>query len=407
MLRKATSIIGIFVTCSLLWFAVYDYRQAAPIAEENLRGTALSVTAAIENLAANDPTLAGLANFRPGDIAYFALVDSRGIYRFHSNPDLVGSSMNGTPSRETQAPARSEQRVTLGTGELAYHVVAPVNLPGETLYLHLTLHTYRADAVVRRAKLNMTILLGLVAAGWVLSLGLYRYARREELHQIELARKENLAKLGEMGAVLAHEIRNPLAGIKGFAQVIAKKPQEERNSAFAQSIVTEAVRLENLVNELLAYAGSDGPARTPLDLAELLDHTVSLLAPEAAGLNVAIARESPANLHLTGNRDRLEQVLLNLGRNALQAMPSGGVLEISALPAGRDAVITVKDSGFGISEQDLPMVFEPFFTTKARGTGLGLALCKKIVEEHDGSISLESRIDRGTTVTVTLPGIAG
>ena len=406
MLRNAALIIGIFVTCSLLWFAVYDYRQAGPMAEENLRGTSLALTAAIENLAANDPTLAGLANFHPGDIAYFALVDRRGIYRFHSNPDLVGTSLNSTPS-ERRLSSRSEQRVTLGTGERAYQVFAPVNLPAETLYLHLTLHTYRADAVVRRARVNMTILLGLVAAGWILGLGLYRYARREEQHQVELARKESLAKLGEMGAVLAHEIRNPLAGIKGFAQVIAKKPQDERNGVFARSIVTEAVRLENLVNELLAYAGSDGPPRTPMDLSELFDHTVSLLASEAAGLNVAIARASGSSLHLVGNRDRLEQVLLNLGRNALQAMPSGGVLEISALPAGKNAVITVKDSGLGIEEQDLPLVFEPFFTTKARGTGLGLALCRKIIEEHNGSISLESRIGQGTTVRVTLPAIGG
>ena len=403
MFKKATLIIGIFVTCSLLWFAVYDYRQAVPIAEENLRGTALSLASAIENLATHDPTLAALADFRPGDIAFFALVDRRGIYRFHSNPDLVGASMNRAPSREMQAPARSEERVALGTGELAYQVVAPVNLPRETLSLHLTLHTYRADAVVRRANLNVTVLLGLVVAGWILSLGLYRYARREELHQVELARKESLAKLGEMGAVLAHEIRNPLAGIKGFAQVIAGKPQEPRNSVFAKSIVTEAVRLENLVSELLAYASSDALSRTPLDLSELLDHTVSLLAPEAAALKVAVAKKSPANLPLTGNRDRLEQVLLNLGRNALQAMPSGGVLELAAAPAGKDAVVTVKDSGQGISAQDLPMVFEPFFTTKARGTGLGLALCKKIVEEHGGGISLESRLGRGTTVTVTLP----
>lgn len=403
MFKKATLIIGIFVTCSLLWFAVYDYRQAVPIAEENLRGTALSLASAIENLATHDPTLAALADFRPGDIAFFALVDRRGIYRFHSNPDLVGTSMNRAPSREMQPPARSEERVALGTGELAYQVVAPVNLPRETLSLHLTLHTYRADAVVRRAKLNMTVLLGLVVAGWILSLGLYRYARREELHQVALARKESLAKLGEMGAVLAHEIRNPLAGIKGFAQVIAGKPQEPRNSVFAKSIVTEAVRLENLVSELLAYASSDALSRTPLDLSELLDHTVSLLAPEAAALKVAVAKKSPASLPLTGNRDRLEQVLLNLGRNALQAMPSGGVLELAAAPAGKDAVVTVKDSGHGISAQDLPMVFEPFFTTKARGTGLGLALCKKIVEEHGGGISLESRLGRGTTVTVTLP----
>lgn len=400
MLKKAILALGILTSCFLLWFAVFNYRQADPIAEENLRGLALSLTAAIENLAVQDSSFAALAKFHPSDIAYFALVNSRGIYRFHSNPDLVGAHIKAD---RPQVTSRSEARVTLGTGERAFQFIAPVNLPGETLALHLTLHTYRADAVVRRAKLNMTILLGLLVAGWMLSIGLYRFARREELHQLALSRKESLAKLGEMGAVLAHEIRNPLAGIKGFAQVIAKKPQDERNRVFAQNIVTEAVRLENLVSELLAYVATDCATYASINLAELMDYTVSLLAAEASEGSVTIAKQYPDNLYLMGNRDRLEQALLNLGKNALQAMPAGGSLRLAAVAADSSARITVTDSGQGIAEQDLPQVFEPFFTTKARGTGLGLALCKKVVDEHRGSISLESEPNRGTTVTIILP----
>lgn len=401
MLRKATLILGIFATCSLLWFAVYNYRQAGPIAEENLRGLALSLAAAIENIAVNDPSLATLATFRPAEIAYFALVDGQGAYRFHSNSDLIGASLNA--SDRAKALVQSEARVTLGTGEKAFLAIMPIHAGGETMALHLTLHTYRADAVLRRAKLNMAILLGLVAAGWLLSAGLFRYARREERHQVELARRENLAKLGEMGAILAHEIRNPLAGIKGFAQVIAKRPQEVRNSVFAGNIVNEAVRLENLVNDLLAYAGSDQAPRGRVDLAEVLDHTLSLVASEAAESGVGITVDGPGTVPVTANRDRLEQVFLNLLRNALQSMPAGGELKLSAALAGESAIVTVRDSGHGIAEQELEMVFDPFFTTRARGTGLGLALCRKIVEEHAGTISLESRVDHGTKVTVTLP----
>jgi len=403
MLKKATLSLGIFTSCFLLWFAVFNYRQAGPIAEENLRGLALSLTAAIENIAVHDPSLAGLARLHTNDIAYFALVDRSGVYRFHSNADLVGAPVKPEMLKEFPRGSRSEARVTLGTGERAFRYTAPVYLSGETLVLHLTLHTYRADAVVRRAKLNMTILLGLLVAGWMLSIGLFRYARREELHQIAMARKESLAKLGEMGAMLAHEIRNPLAGIKGFAQVIAKKPQEQRNSVFAQNIVTEAVRLENLVNDLLAYVASDGPAKACFDLGELIDHTVSLLAPEASDQNVVIEKESPHALRCFGNRDRLEQALLNLGKNALQSMPAGGVLRLTGSAAGHNAIICLRDSGHGIAGKDLPKVFEPFFTTRARGTGLGLALCRKIVEEHHGTVELASELNHGTTVTVTLP----
>lgn len=404
MLKKAIISIGTGISLFLLWFAVSNYREAGPIAEENLRGVALSLTAAIENLAVHDPSLAALAKFNTNDIAYFAMVDRNGVYRFHSNPDLIATSVKDSSySPESRNASRSEARVTLGTGEQAFQVTAPVHLPGETLVLRLTVHTYRADAVVRRAKLNMTILLGLLVTGWLLACALFRFARRDELHQMEMARKESLAKLGEMGAMLAHEIRNPLAGIKGFAQVIAKRPMEPRNSGFARNIVTEAVRLENLVSELLAYAASDGPVPASFELPELIDHAASLLTSEALDLRVEIAKDYPETLQLLGNRDRLEQMLLNLGKNALQSMLDGGVLSLTAIATGNDAVITVRDSGHGIAEQDLSKVFEPFFTNKARGTGLGLAVCKKIVEEHNGTIKLASVINQGTTVTVTLP----
>lgn len=403
MFKKATLLLGIFVTCSLLWFAVYDYRQAGPIARENLRGVALTLTSAIEQLAINDPSLSALASFHPGDVAYFALVDGRGVYRFHSNPDLIGTAVGSKPADEIPLLTRSESRVALGTGEQAYRFTSPIDLHGDHLALVLTLHTYRADAVIRRARLNATIVVALLAAGWLLSAGLVRYARREERHQEELSRRETLAKLGEMGAVLAHEIRNPLAGIKGFAQVIAARPTEARNASFAQSIVTEAVRLENLVNDLLAYAAIEPAAGETFPLAELLEQTVSLLEPEAASSGVGITTDCRQELVIYGNRDRIEQAMLNLGRNALQAMPEGGELRLTATMKEGEAVITFEDTGHGIAEEHNALVFEPFFTTRARGTGLGLALCKKIVEGHGGSITLKSELGVGTTVTVTLP----
>ncbi|HJV67163.1 MAG TPA: ATP-binding protein [Geomonas sp.] len=404
MLRKAIIAAGLFISLFLLWFAVFNYRKAAPIAEENLRGLALSVTAAIENMAVHDPSLASLAKFHTSDISYFALADRGGVYRFHSNPELIGTPvLDDDFLAKLNRESASEERVTLGTGERAFQYITPVYLPGRILMLRLILHTYRADEVVRRAKLSATILLGLLVAEWLLAAGLVRYARREELHQMEMARRENLARLGEMGALLAHEIRNPLAGIKGFAQVIAKRPAEERNRGFAGNIVTEAVRLENLVSNLLAYAGSDARPAECFDLDELIGHAISLLSAEALQSGVTVLYDSPGSLPVRGNRDRMEQVLLNLGKNALQAMPEGGQLSIGTQARGDRVVLTVRDGGQGLSGADLQRVFEPFFTTKSRGTGLGLALCKKIVEEHAGSIELTSVPGAGTTVTVTLP----
>ncbi len=406
MLNRILFLAGIAISLSLVWFAVDNYRASIPIAGENLQGLALSLETAIENLAVRDPTFQDLADFHPPDIAFLAIIDSHGIYRFHSNADLVGATVENDKYRDILASKSiSASRITLGTGERAYEFYAPLYLGKNTYVLRLVLHTYRSDAVIRRARFNMVILLGLLAAGWLLGLILYRFAVREERHQAEMARRERLAQMGEMGAMLAHEIRNPLAGIKGYAQIIEKKPCEERNAGFAHRMVAEVQRLERLVTDLLAYSRGDNASMSPVDVGELVANTVSLVRSEAEQQNVSVSGGSAGRIRVAGNRDRLGQVLINLAKNALQAMPEGGNLDITADVSRRNVIITVKDSGHGISPADLSRIFEPFFTTKARGTGLGLALCKKTVEEHGGEIRVASEEGKGTSVSIILPGI--
>jgi len=401
MLRKTFFIFGSIISLFLLWFALKDYRAAGPIAAENLRGLALTLTEAIGNSVKLDPSFTSLAGFHPSDVAFFSIIDRKGNYRFHSNPDLIGA-----PADDFNAVAvltnKSiyETRVVLGTGEKAYEFYAPLFIHNEELVLQLMLHTYRADSVVRRARLNLITIVSLIIVGWILASIIYRFNKREELHQQKMIHRENLARLGEMGAILAHEIRNPLAGIKGNAQIIRKKPTESRNELFAEGIVTEVRRLESLVNDLLVYARSDRYELNALDPKELIDHTIRLIQQEADQLSVSIANECPEGLHIYGNRDRLGQVLLNLAINALQAMPNGGLLRFSAVKKRRTVRIDLSDSGEGINIEDMAKIFEPFFTTKARGTGLGLALSKKIIEEHNGNINVESTPGKGTTISI-------
>ena len=403
-MRRVLLFSGILLSAALIWFAGSNYRSAGPIAEENLRGLALSLAAAIENIAIHDSSLQSLGTFHSQDIAFFALIDQKGVYRFHSNPDLIGTPLQGTIPLDTlQNGVTSDVRITLRTGESVFEFNAPLYLQGEMLALRLTLHTYRADTVVRRARLNLVVLLCLLTGGWILSVALHRFTRREDQHKLEMARRESLAQLGEMGAMLAHEIRNPLAGIKGFAQIIVKKPQDERNSDFAERIVTETLRLEALVSDLLDYAGGDRAAMATVDLVEVVSSTAALLRHETEQLDIKIVCQYPATMLVVGNRDRLGQVLLNLGKNALQALPDGGTISITSAVIGKQATIKVIDNGHGISKEDLSRIFEPFFTTKARGTGLGLALCKKIIEEHGGQIAVESAVGQGTTLSVTMP----
>ncbi|MBW4056634.1 MAG: histidine kinase [Proteobacteria bacterium] len=403
-MRKVLLFGGVVLSAALAWFAISNYQSARPVAEENLRGLALSLTAAIENIALHDPSLHSLDTFQTHDIAFFALIDRQGIYRFHSNPDLIGTPLQGAiPLATLKDGVITTERITLLTGENAFEFDSPLRLPGKMLALRLVLHTYRADGVIRRARLNMTALFVLLTAAWILALALYRYTRREDRHQLEMERRQSLAQLGEMGAMLAHEIRNPLAGIKGYAQVIEKKPQDERNSGFARRIVAEIQRLETLVNNLLSYAGS---AREPLgsvNLNEVISHAVDLLRPEAEQLNIEIISQCPEGIQVTGNSDRLGQVLLNLGKNSVQSMPDGGTLQMMAENSGTSVIVRVTDTGYGINREELPRIFEPFFTTKAKGSGLGLALCRKIIEELGGSIEVESTVGAGTSVFVTIP----
>lgn len=390
------------ISALLLWFTVNSYRSSRPIADEILFGFAHSLHAAIEFSVHQDPSLHSLSMFHSHDIIYFALVD-KGVYRFHTNAKFIGTAIGDTEIvRKMSAETMAGKRITLATGEEAYELITHVHVPDGTLGLQLVLKTHRADAIIRAARANMMVMITLLIFSWCLAALLYRYAKRDEQHRLELSRQENLARMGEMGAMLAHEIRNPLAGIKGFAQLIHKKPEDPRTSDSAQRIIVETLRLEELTTDLLAFARSDEFPVTTVVLADIIEQTVAMVLSEAEQSRIAISVNCEQGLEFRGNRDRLTQVLLNVVRNGLQAMPDGGNLVISAMPSGTSVLITVDDSGSGIGQDDLHKVFEPFFTTKARGTGLGLALCKKIIEEHGGSIDIDSS-GSGTKVMLKLP----
>lgn len=406
MLKRILILAGIGISLFLIWFAISNYRASLPIAEENLQGLSLSLATAVENIAVRDLSFRSLSQFHPPDVAFFALIDKQGIYRFHSNPDLVGTIAEGRKYQRVFADRSiSGERTILDTGEKAYEIFVPLYLDKDTYVLRLALHTFRFDAVVRRAQFNMAVLLALLVTGWFLGAVLYRFAVREERHQFEMARRERLAQMGEMGAMLAHEIRNPLAGIKGYAQIIGKRPAEARNAGYAQRIVAEALRLESLVSDLLAYSGNESYPMTSVELRDFIENNVSLIRQEAGQQHVTIGIQCDEGIQIFGNRDKLGQVLLNLMKNSVQAMPEGGRLAITAYASGKNVIIMVSDSGEGISYENLSRIFDPFFTTKARGTGIGLALCKKIVEEHKGTMAVESAPGKGTSVSVMLPNI--
>ena len=395
---------GIILTGALSWFAVGNYQGARPIAEQNLKGVALTLAEAVESLAERDPSLESLTTFRAADIAYYTLINRDGVQVFHANKALIGTSVADRRFAEVFAGnGMTESRQKLRTGEEVFEINTPFHLQGQTLALRMALHTYRADFVVRRARIGLVIVGTLLLTAWVMGVFLYRSARREEHHREEMAQRERMAQLGELGAVLAHEIRNPLAGIKGYAQLLQEQLRGTHSEVGLEMIITETLRLEELVNILMAYCRQETTPRETVDLTELLGYCCRLIRPEADSCGVTLHEILPEVITLSGNRNALEQVMLNILKNALQAMPEGGEIRVETRYSRPMAMVTVADTGPGIPPEERERIFEPFHTTRPRGTGLGLAVCRKIVTEHGGTIAAGGEPGHGAFFTVMLP----
>ncbi|ADH85317.1 two-component system sensor histidine kinase NtrB [Desulfurivibrio alkaliphilus] len=224
----------------------------------------------------------------------------------------------------------------------------------------------------------------------------------------EVQRHERLVALGKMAAGVAHEIRNPLSSIKGLATLLASRAgQNPPESETARLLVGEVERVNRSISELLDFARPQPLNRRPVDLPTLLGNSLQLVAADAQSLGVELKLQPPATEFppVPVDADRLTQVLLNLYLNSLQAMPTGGRLEanLEYRPEQQVVRIKVSDTGQGIAPEILPRITDPYFTTKPEGSGLGLALVQKIIDDHGGKMEFTSQPDQGTTVTITLP----
>jgi signal transduction histidine kinase len=222
----------------------------------------------------------------------------------------------------------------------------------------------------------------------------------------QLRRAEKLSTLGEMAAVLAHEIRNPLGSIRGTAEILKDdyKPGDPKHE-FIEIQIKETERLNRVVEDFLRMARPQPSDMRPCPVQEELETIVTLVSNDAKVRHIKlILQPSAVPVIITADGEKLRQAFLNIIINALQATPPGGSVIISTtvfLTALCE--IRFRDSGPGIDAKMLERIYEPFFTTKPDGTGLGLAITRKIIESHSGTMSVESEAGRGTTVTVRLP----
>jgi two-component system sensor histidine kinase PilS (NtrC family) len=210
---------------------------------------------------------------------------------------------------------------------------------------------------------------------------------------------EKMAAIGQLAAGIAHEIRNPLAGISGSIQLMQAGDSEPEQTAKLMGIVTKEIdRLNHLITEFLDFAKPEAPMEDRIDLAQLLEETSQFLKNDLGNQNLKIQTEFSENLIILGNRDKLRQAFLNIIVNAIQAMQdiSEPILFLSVQKHGDLAWVSIKDKGMGIPEKIKDRIFEPFHTTKNKGTGLGLAITHSIVESHGADILVESEEGRGT-----------
>jgi two-component system NtrC family sensor kinase len=230
-----------------------------------------------------------------------------------------------------------------------------------------------------------------------------------------VGRAEKLAAVGRLAAGVVHEINNPLATIAACAESLEKRikegafsdsPDAEDLREYLGLIRDEAFRCKTITNGLLDFSRLRAGNRVSIDVAAIIKSAARLVTHQNRGDNIQIVVEAPANLPIvSADEGQLQQAVVALATNAIDAMPDGGTLTLRALTVGARVLIEVIDTGLGIPPENMTKIFDPFFTTKdvGRGTGLGLAVCYGILSEHGGRLDVRSNVGTGTTFTITLP----
>ncbi|MCX8022017.1 MAG: ATP-binding protein [Syntrophorhabdaceae bacterium] len=223
----------------------------------------------------------------------------------------------------------------------------------------------------------------------------------------ELIRANKLSVMGELAGSIAHEIKNPLISIQGFAKRIVKTEDIEKIKKYARLIDSESGRLSNVLVKLLEFSRMDEPEKVPININEVVDDTVLFMEHYLTRFkNIEVILDKGENLPpILADKIHIQQALVNIMMNAAQAMPKGGAIKIKTGEEEGYVYVSVTDKGTGIKPEDMERLFDPFFTTKKKGegTGLGLSLVKRLVDAHKGKIHVESKLGEGSTFKILIP----
>lgn len=373
---------------------------------------------------------------QPG-VLWFAVTDEQGVIMTHSDPTRIGETLYSRDDMRQLQPGEQEswRRIPV-TGDNGGSIPAleiyrqfqplsascrhkmhsmprcnPVSSgPSAQRVIFLAFDASDLEMTESRENRNTLIVLSalvLVLLASILSFFWYRrYQRSSQQLRDEMSRKEKLVALGHLAAGVAHEIRNPLSSIKGLAKYFAERsPKDGEAHELAQVMAKEADRLNRVVSELLELVKPAHLTLQPVDLNEVITHSLQLVSQDAQSRDITLRyTANPLQRRIQADPDRLTQVLLNLYLNAIQAIGQHGAITVDVSEGDGPWVnIVVKDSGKGIAPEQLQAIFTPYFTTKAEGTGLGLAVVQNIIEQHGGTIHVASEVGQGAVFTLCLP----
>ena len=318
------------------------------------------------------------------------------------------------------------------SGNLIYEIIEPIepfeeNMRGKTLgalRLGLLLDEVRSQISFTRKShfYNLSIfiitalIVGIIAFYILIARNHYLLTtnalkeaeNKNRIIMEKMKQSERLSALGEFSAGIAHEIKNPLASIKNFTQLLPSEYEDPHfRKEFTELVTREVNRINKIVNDLLDYARPRQTKQLKTKIPELIDETLFSLKATLDEHHIAIEKYYDQVSPVTIDLDQMRQVLVNLIFNAVEAMPEGGTIEVITRQNEKDEIeIILSDTGCGISEELVKEIFNPFFTTKERGTGLGLSIVQRIVNEQGGRITVASKKNQGTQFTVFLPGTA-
>lgn len=407
-LLSVTAVMGI----ALVITGVAGYLGAVRSSDVFARGAASAMMFAVKRdvfRAAEDPEEAvkqAVLEMGEQGLRFAGVFDRKGGLHYAAGEPLADFGL--IPSRKIVGRLRIEPlertgtvraMAPLGQGRRKTHRSGSDRKGGGRLFLVLDLEPRIVGMIMSRALITLAITVGAAVILVFAAAVFWRLSRRADAIEAQLARDQRLKALGQMSAVLGHELRNPLASLKGHAQLLLERlPEDHPGRSDAETVVDEARRLERLSYQVLDFARTGEIAPEPVDPVALVRSAVERAAAEPVELDLEGAPE-----RWTLDPGRLEQVLVNLLGNARQASPEGLAVEVRVGQRRNELSIEVRDRGGGIEPADLERIFEPFYTTRVRGTGLGLTLARRIVEEHGGRVVARNHPDGGAVFRIELP----